>query len=100
MRLGLLGGTFDPIHRGHIAAARAAATLGLDRVLFVPANHPPHKDGRDLTGPYHRFAMVALGLAGQKNLCLSAHELARGGTSFTIDTVRHYVSKGHQVGLI
>jgi nicotinate-nucleotide adenylyltransferase len=61
MKIGLFGGTFDPIHRGHIALAQAARErFGLNRVLFVPANIPPHKQTQPLSAFAHRYAMVAL----------------------------------------
>ncbi len=100
MRLGLMGGTFDPVHRGHLAAARAAAACGLDTVLLVPVRHPPHKDRDGPADPFHRFAMLALAAAGEATLCVSSHEVGRPGTSFTIDTVRHFAGAGHEVTLI
>jgi nicotinate-nucleotide adenylyltransferase len=61
MRIAILGGTFDPIHNGHLAAAQSVAeTFQVDEVHFVPAFSPPHKQSRGITSPYHRFAMVAL----------------------------------------
>ena len=61
MNIALFGGTFDPIHSGHLRAAKAAARrFGLDRVLFVPSAHPPHKQVEQLTAFAHRYAMVAL----------------------------------------
>jgi nicotinate-nucleotide adenylyltransferase len=67
MNIGLFGGTFDPIHRGHIALAQAAAeTYQLGRVHFVPANSPPHKQGLALTAFLHRYAMVALATAAER----------------------------------
>lgn len=89
MRLGLLGGTFDPVHEGHLVLARVAVeTLGLDRLLLVPCARPPHKEREDLTGPYDRFAMLALALAGEPSMAPSHAELIRGGRSFTVETLR------------
>src|SRR5262249_28757092 len=61
MRIAILGGTFDPIHNGHLAAAQSVAeSFQVDEVLFVPAFSAPHKQSRGITSPFHRFAMVAL----------------------------------------
>jgi len=88
-RIGLLGGSFDPIHRGHLHAAQAAqASFGLDRVVFVPAARPPHKAGRTLASGEHRLAMVRLAIAGHPDWCASDLELRRPGPSYTVDTVR------------
>jgi nicotinate-nucleotide adenylyltransferase len=68
MNIGLFGGTFDPIHRGHLALARAARErCALSRILFVPANIPPHKQSRPLSAFAHRFAMIALATAQEKD---------------------------------
>jgi nicotinate-nucleotide adenylyltransferase len=75
MNIGLFGGTFDPIHRGHLALARAAAeAFKLGRVYFVPANVPPHKLQQPLTAYAHRFAMVALATAAEKDFVVSLLE--------------------------
>ena len=67
MNIGLFGGTFDPIHRGHIALAQAAREkFNLGRVLFVPANIPPHKQKQPLTAFAHRYAMIVLATMGEK----------------------------------
>ncbi|MGH9110201.1 MAG: nicotinate-nucleotide adenylyltransferase [Acidimicrobiales bacterium] len=88
-RIGLLGGTFDPPHAGHVAAARVCLTaLGLDRVLLVVANHPWQKvPDRAITPAEDRFAMVAAAVEGEPGLVASRIEIDRGGPSFTIDTV-------------
>ena len=104
MKIGLFGGTFDPIHRGHIALARAAREqFGLARVLFVPAHIPPHKQKQPLSSFAHRYAMVTLATAGEKvfipslleapseDLPLSPNKSAKPGAppaNYTIDTVR------------
>ncbi len=94
MRLGILGGTFDPVHNGHIAMARAAlAGAGLDRVLLIPCARPPHKDRPALTDGYRRFAMLALALGDERSIHASPIELQRGGVSFTIDTLRHLAAE-------
>ena len=88
-KLGILGGSFNPIHNGHLAMADAArAAHGLDRVLFVPAGRPPHK-GADLAPAEDRLEMVRLALEGREGLEPSAIEVARPGTSYTytVDTL-------------
>ncbi len=97
MNVALFGGTFDPIHRGHLAIARAAAErFKLGRIYFVPADIPPHKQKQPLTPYYHRFAMIALALAGEKNFVPSLLEVpeviqAEGKlASYSIDTVRRF----------
>ncbi len=88
-RIGLLGGSFDPPHAGHLHVARAArGRFGLDRVVFVPAAEPPHKPGRQLASGADRLALLRLLLAGEPGCEVSDLELVRGGRSFTIDTVR------------
>jgi nicotinate-nucleotide adenylyltransferase len=75
MNIGLFGGTFDPIHRGHLALARAACErCKLSRVLFVPANVPPHKQAQPLSAFAHRYAMIALATAGEKDFAPSLLE--------------------------
>lgn len=100
MRLGLMGGTFDPIHCGHVRVARAARDRGLERVLIVPAGRPPHKDREDIVNPFHRFALAALATFGETGLGVSAFEVSRDLPSYSIDTVSHYVGQGHEVSLI
>ncbi len=80
MRIALFGGTFDPVHIGHLGAARAAARLlGLDRVLFVPSASPPHKLHHRLTPYEHRFSMVALACAGESRFVPSLLEAPASG---------------------
>jgi nicotinate-nucleotide adenylyltransferase len=86
--IGILGGTFDPIHDGHLALAREArAALDLDRVLFVPNARPPHKRDQIVTSAYHREAMIRLAIAGEPGFELSRIELDRVGPSYAVDTV-------------
>jgi nicotinate-nucleotide adenylyltransferase len=86
--VGILGGTFDPIHHGHLVIAEEAReALGLERVLFVPASSPPHKPGRPVTDPAHRLAMVRLAVEGNPAFTASPVEVERGGSSFTVDTL-------------
>jgi nicotinate-nucleotide adenylyltransferase len=88
-RVGLFGGSFDPIHAGHLHAARAARTaFGLDRVVFVPANQSPYKPTRRLAPGPDRLEMLRLALRGEPGFEVSDLELERQGPSYTIDTVR------------
>jgi nicotinate-nucleotide adenylyltransferase len=88
-RWGILGGTFDPIHYGHLAIAESAREeLGLAGVLFVPAGLPPHKPDRIISAPSHRAAMVELAIADDPAFRLSRIELDRSGPSYSVDTVR------------
>jgi len=89
LRIGIYGGTFDPVHFGHLLPVEETRTrLGLDRVLYVPAYHPPHKPASPSASAYHRFAMLALALEPFPDLLLSDFEVARGGTTYTIETLR------------
>lgn len=101
MNIGLFGGTFDPVHKGHLALARAAMErCKLHRILFVPANNPPHKQNQPLTTFVHRFAMLALATAEEKAFVPSLLEAPEQATpirkekgqperpNYTIETVR------------
>jgi nicotinate-nucleotide adenylyltransferase len=89
-RIGILGGTFNPPHIGHVALARyARAELELERVLLIPACIAPNKPAvRDDPGPEHRLRMCRLAVAGEPGVEVSALEVERGGTSYTVDTVQ------------
>ena len=88
-RVGVLGGTFDPPHLGHsIVAAEVMEALELDRLLWVPAGTPPHKQGRPVTAAEVRRRMVAAAIADHPGFELCDLELARGGISYTVDTLR------------
>lgn len=88
-RIGVLGGTLDPIHLGHLDAALAAKeALHLDRILVVPARVPPHR-ARPVTSPFHRFAMAALAVNGVDGFTVSDLELTSDGPSYTADTLTH-----------
>ncbi len=85
-RIGVLGGTFDPPHYGHLALAETARVqLGLARVLFVPAGDPPHKPGRPLSPAPHRAAMVEAAIADNPAFSLSRVDLERPGPHYTVD---------------
>ena len=88
MRLGLLGGTFDPVHRGHLTLARAGRDeLGLDEVLFLPAGQPWRKAGQMIASNEHRLAMLRRALEGEAAFQVSRLELERPGPSYTADTL-------------
>jgi len=88
MRVGVLGGTFDPPHLGHlILAQEALQTLGLSQVLFVPAGEPWRKAGRELSPREHRLAMVRLAVGDNRHLAVSTVEVDRPGPSFTAETL-------------
>jgi len=90
LRIGVYGGSFDPVHLGHVLPVEETrARLGLDRVLYVPAYQPPHKPASPSASAHHRFAMLALALEPWPRLLLSDFEVARGGTTYTIETLRH-----------
>jgi nicotinate-nucleotide adenylyltransferase len=87
-RFGVLGGTFDPIHLGHlIVAQEAVSTLQLDRLFFLPAGDPPHKHNRSVTLAQHRVAMVKRAIANNPAFALSLVDVARTGPSFTVETL-------------
>lgn len=87
--VGILGGTFDPPHRGHLALARAALDSGqVARVLLIPTHAPPHKSRSDMSPPPLRLAMTKLLATEDPRLSVSEIELRRSGVSFTIDTVQ------------
>lgn len=89
MRIGLFGGCFNPVHLGHIAAARAAlAHLALDRVIFIPSGQPPLKGSAGLLAGPDRLAMLELALQDEPAMEASAIEIERSGPSYTVDTVR------------
>ena len=88
MRIGVFGGSFDPVHIGHLLAAECCREqAGLDRVLFVPAAIQPHKQDRQLTSGQHRMEMLALATGGNDAFAVLGDELERGGVSYTVDTL-------------
>lgn len=87
-KIGILGGTFNPIHYGHLAAAEEVRErLKLDRIQFIPSFIPPHKQEEDLPSADQRMAMVRLAIAGTDSFEASDIEITRGGKSYTIDTI-------------
>lgn len=94
-RIGILGGTFDPIHVGHIETARAARrALDLDSVTLMPSRVPPHRQHGPSASPYHRFAMAALAAAGEEGLTVSDDELRADGPSYTALTLERLAGRG------
>jgi nicotinate-nucleotide adenylyltransferase len=102
-RLGLLGGTFNPPHLGHLVCAQEALVqLGLDRVLLVPVNEPPHKEAPEDPGVEHRVELCRRAVAGDERLGVSRVEADVEGPSFTVDTLRrlHAQHPDHELTFI
>ena len=90
-RIALFGGSFDPIHLGHLIIARSVAELlDIDRVIFLPSASPPHKTASDLLAAEHRSEMVKLAIADEPAFGFSDFDLTRQGPSYTIETVAHF----------
>ncbi len=84
-----MGGTFDPVHYGHLVVAEEVrATLNLAEMVFVPAGQPPHKPGAAITAAKHRVAMLKLALASNPYFSLSRVDVDRAGPSYTVDTLQ------------
>lgn len=91
--VGLFGGSFDPVHNGHLAAARTALAFGrLDRVIFIPASVSPFKQDDMQAAGVHRLEMLRLATASEPRMCISDVEILQSGVSYTIDTVRHFLA--------
>jgi nicotinate-nucleotide adenylyltransferase len=94
MKIGLLGGSFDPVHVGHLLVARAALEeIGLARLIFIPAAQSPFKPDSAPAPAALRLQMLRLALAGEKACDIDDLEIRRGGVSYTVDTLRHYTAK-------
>jgi nicotinate-nucleotide adenylyltransferase len=101
-RIGVLGGTFDPIHAGHLAAAAVAVRCArLDQVVFVPAARPPHRPPT-IAAPHERLEMCVLAIQGNPHYAVSDLELTRNGPSYTVDTLAklHRLQPGDELFLI
>jgi len=100
-RIGLYGGTFDPVHLGHLEVARRVAQLfEIEKVVFIPAQMAPHKIGRPVTEPLHRYAMLALATQNDSQLTISSFELEHPDHRYTVDTVEHFQrALGHETEL-
>lgn len=91
INVGLMGGTFDPIHMGHLVTAEEARQqFNLDFVIFVPAGYPPHKGVGDVTIPEHRYLMTVLAVTNNPSFTVSRVEIDNRGSSYTINTVRFF----------
>lgn len=99
-RIGIFGGTFDPIHLGHLIVARQAAEkLGLDQVVFIPAGQPPHKGGEKLSPARDRYQMVRLAVRGDGLFRVSDIEIRSKRASYTVNTLKALKSKYKTAGL-
>lgn len=93
-RIGIMGGTFDPIHLGHLVTAEAVRTeYKLDNVLFIPAANPPHKKEQSVTPAIHRYIMTAMATYSNPYFHVSSIELDRPGPSYTIDTIYELIAR-------
>lgn len=103
MRIGLYGGSFDPVHQGHLIVAECCREQArLDKVLFLPAAIPPHKQDRPLAEPDHRIEMLRLAIGGHPDFAVSTDEIDRGGVSYTVETLArlHVVHPADELLLI
>jgi|ERR1051325_1379326 nicotinate-nucleotide adenylyltransferase len=90
-RVALYGGTFDPVHTGHLEIARRVSELfEIEKLLFIPAQMAPHKIGRPVTEPIHRYAMLALATQNDPRLSISTFELDAPNRRYTVDTIEHF----------
>ena len=100
-RIAIYGGTFDPVHLGHIEIAlRVSQLFAIDQFLFVPARVPPHKVDREVSSGFHRHAMLALATAPHAKLCVSTFELERPERQYTVDTLDHFRAQHAKCGLV
>jgi nicotinate-nucleotide adenylyltransferase len=94
MKLGIYGGSFDPVHLGHLLVAQAAIEeLGLDKLYFIPAAQSPFKPGNQPAPAAIRLQLLRLALAGKTNCEIDEQEIRRGGISYTVETLRDYAKK-------
>jgi len=94
MKWGLFGGTFDPIHFGHLRAAEEMMEIfKLNRIIFVPSSRPPHKLEAEITSFYHREQMVRMSIEGNANFSFSEVENLRSGKSYSVETVEYILNK-------
>jgi nicotinate-nucleotide adenylyltransferase len=103
MKIGIIGGTFDPIHIGHLLIAEQARDkMNLDKVWFIPTGHPPHKQGNQITAAHHRLEMVKIATEENSAFEVLDWEIKREKLSYTIDTINWAVETypSHQFSLI
>jgi len=100
MKLGLFGGSFDPVHLGHLLVAQAAVEeLGVDKLFFIPAAQSPFKPENEMAPGAIRLQLLRLALAGKTNCEIDDQEIRRGGVSYTVDTLRDYAKRFPQAEL-
>ena len=93
MKIGILGGTFNPIHSGHIEMARfVAERMGLDKICFLPNGQPPHKSSDSIADKHHRLQMVKIAIADYDDFYVSDYEINQDVNCYTVDTVKHFNS--------
>ncbi|WP_414713603.1 nicotinate-nucleotide adenylyltransferase [Schnuerera sp.] len=93
-KVGIMGGTFDPIHNGHLILAEySRMILNLDKIFFIPTGKPPHKDGMNITSDIHRYNMTLLAINSNPYYYLSSIEIEREGITYTIDTIKYLKSR-------
>ncbi len=101
VKLGVLGGTFDPVHSGHlIVAEEVRDILKLDRIMFIPARHPPHKQPRTISAVTHRLAMLNRAVASHPAFEINSMEIDRRGPSYTVDTLKTLNRQIHPEDLV
>ncbi len=94
MKIGWFGGTFNPVHMGHLVLAQECwYRLGLDKVVFVPAYLPPHKEVGGEVSAADRLNMLRIALEGDERFEISTYEIDKGGTSYSIDTIKHFLEE-------
>jgi len=97
MKLGLFGGTFDPIHLGHMRCAEEIREIfDLDRIIFIPASRPPHKTNACITSFYHRERMIKLAIEGNRVFSFSDVENQRVGKSFSVETIHYFLKRSSE----
>lgn len=94
MRIGILGGTFDPVHNGHLyLAKKVCEKLSLSKIIFIPTYIPPHKNRPNITPAKHRYNMLKIALSGNRKFMLSDIEIKRKGKSYSLETLRQLRKK-------
>ena len=99
--IGIIGGTFDPIHFGHLITAQAVKEIrNLEKIIFIPCNISPHKKENGSENSFHRFEMIKLAVNGLTDFEVSDFEINKGGISYTIDTLREFRKEYSEIELI